>query len=256
MRSERVLSVRVPGSRRLSVRAWDGEGAPLILLHGLLDCSEGWASVAARVDRPYADDVVAVLRALEVEGGTLVGHSLGGAVAALVAERTPRIDALALLAPAGFGRIRIAELFALPVVRDVATALLPLALANPLTVTAAYSTFVAHRRVPERDLITRLGARAMRAPKGVRAATLAIADAGREPVRPIAFGGPVAALWGARDALVPTDHAHGLRAALPQARVEIWPGMGHHPQRERPRQLTQFLAALGPGPGQASRRVA
>src|SRR4051812_10087819 len=42
MRSARVLSVQVPGGRRLTGRTWDGEGAPLVLLHGLLDSSEGW----------------------------------------------------------------------------------------------------------------------------------------------------------------------------------------------------------------------
>ena len=55
------------------------------------------------------------------------------------------------------------------------------------------------------------------------------------------FAGPVAALWGEHDALVPPAHARGLRAAAPQATVQVWPGMGHHPQRERPRQLAHFV---------------
>jgi pimeloyl-ACP methyl ester carboxylesterase len=266
MRSVRVLSVQVPGGRRLSARAWAGEGAPLVLLHGLLDSSEGWDNLARRLKRPclaidlpgfggsdlpsepridaYADDVASALRRLGLDEVTLVGHSLGGAVAARVVERSDRVGALALLAPAGFGRIRVAEAFALPVVRDLATLALPLALANPLTVTAAYSTFIANRRLPDPDLVARLRARASRAPLGVRAATLAIAHAGREPVRAIAFTGPAGAVWGERDALVPRAHADAVRVALPHARVEIWPGMGHHPQRERPRQLAHFVTAV------------
>src|SRR3954451_15156944 len=130
MRSERVLSVHVPGGRRLTGHAWDGEGAPLVLLHGLLDSSEGWSGLAQRTSRPcialdlggfggsdlprapriqaYAEDVAAALARLRICDATLVGHSLGGAFAAHVAERTDRVAALSLLAPAGFGRIRLA----------------------------------------------------------------------------------------------------------------------------------------------------
>jgi pimeloyl-ACP methyl ester carboxylesterase len=48
-------------------------------------------------------------------------------------------------------------------------------------------------------------------------------------------------LWGEHDALVSRDHIAALRAALPQAHVEVWPDMGHHPQRERPQQLASFI---------------
>lgn len=50
----------------------------------------------------YADNVVEGLRALAVPAGTVVRHSLGGAVAAAVAERfADRIVSLVLCAPAG-----------------------------------------------------------------------------------------------------------------------------------------------------------
>jgi len=263
MRSPSVSSVRLPGDRRLTVRGWEGTGDPLVLLHGLLDCSEGWVSLAERTERPcvaidlpgfggsdlprkpriasYAEDVAEALGRLGVDRCTLVGHSLGGAVAATVAQQAPSVSSLILLAPAGFGRIALAEALTKPLVVDVATLALPLALVNPLTVTAAYSTFVARRRLPERELIARLRRRAARAPQAVRAATVAIAAAGRDERRRIDFAGPVAALWGANDALVPTAHARGVRESLPQAHVEFWPEMGHHPQRERPRALAHFV---------------
>jgi pimeloyl-ACP methyl ester carboxylesterase len=262
-----VSDVSIGAGRRLRVRTWPGNGRPLVLLHGLLDDSEGWSRLAADTHRPciaidlpgfggsdlprlprigsYAKDIVTGLERMDIGRCTLVGHSLGGAVAASVAPRTEIVASLALLAPAGFGRIRLAEAVTLPGVIDVAELALPLALLNPLICVAAYSTFVAHGRLPSRDLLDRLRRRAFQSGAGVRAATEAIAFAGRDPRgfarRPIPFDGPVAALWGEHDALVPRSHIRALRTALPAAHIEVWDDMGHHPQRERPAQLARFI---------------
>src|SRR3954462_14653722 len=104
MRQPATFQVSLHASRRMTVRAWPGEGEPLVLLHGLLDSSEGWESLVARTERPcvaidlpgfggsdlperpridsYARDVAAALDRLALRDCTLVGHSLGGAVAA------------------------------------------------------------------------------------------------------------------------------------------------------------------------------
>jgi pimeloyl-ACP methyl ester carboxylesterase len=127
-----AVTVARPDVRRVSVEFWPGDGAPLVLLHGLLDCAAGWKRLAAAIDRPcyaidlpgfgdsdlpprnrisaYVEDVQAVLAALDVHDFTLVGHSLGGAVAAGLVERLgDDVAALVLIAPAGFGRIHLAE---------------------------------------------------------------------------------------------------------------------------------------------------
>ncbi len=279
MKGPEAHDVLIGSGRRLHVRRWPGRGRPLVLLHGLLDDADGWASLAEDTRRPclaldlpgfggsdlptapriaaYADDVAAGLARLRVEDCTLVGHSLGGAVAAAVAERTAAVHALVLLAPAGFGRIRMSEAVTLPVVVDIAELALPLALLNPLACLAAYSTFVSHRRLPSADLLGRLRRRALQSGPGVRAAAHAIAHAGRSrdgfARRAIDYDGPVAALWGEHDALVPSSHVRALRNALPQAHVEVWEGMGHHPQRERPGRLARFIEEHAARPGRARR---
>lgn len=257
------LDVPLAGGRHLRVRRTPGRGRPAVLLHGLLDDAAGWRQVMERSSHPclaidlpgfgssslpvrahvdaYAADVARALEHLDVAHATVVGHSLGGAVAAALAERSGAVDALALLAPAGFGPLRLAELASLPGVRDALQAALPLGLANPLVVAAAYSTFVAHRRLPSGELVARLRRGAPRAGRGTRMAVEAVAVAGREATRLRRFEGPVTALWGARDALVPVAHAEGVLRAFPHARVEVWDGMGHHPQRERPEALDRFL---------------
>jgi len=267
MRAWDIHDVTLPDGRRLRMRCRPGCGHPLVLLHGLFDDAEGWDALARDTDRPcyavdvpgfgasdgptrprisaYAEAVVHGLAATGVGDCTLVGHSLGGAIAVAMAERSPAVRGLALLAPVGFGPIPIADWVSVPGVIDMWQLTLPLALVNPLTVTAAYSTFVAHGRLPSRDLMARLRKRAFRCGPGVRDATIAIAAAGHSlrgfAHRPVDFDGPVAAVWGARDALVPLSHSGALRRALPQAHVEVWPGMGHHPQRERPVALARFI---------------
>ncbi|MCW2990866.1 MAG: hypothetical protein JWM73_1460 [Solirubrobacterales bacterium] len=274
-----VSQVAIGAGRHLRVRRWDGAGRPLVLLHGLLDDSEGWARLATESPRPciaidlpgfggsdlprmprigsYAADVAAGLRELGVEECTLVGHSLGGAVAAAVCSRTETVASLTLLAPAGFGRVRLSEAVTLPGVIQLAERALPLALLNPLVCTAAYTTFVAHGSLPSKDLVDRLRRRAWHSGPGVRAAVEAIAHAGRDPRgfahRRIEFDGPVAALWGEHDALVSRSHIRALRQALPQAHAEVWDGMGHHPQRERPHQLARFIEEHAARVGQRRR---
>ncbi|HEY4096218.1 MAG TPA: alpha/beta fold hydrolase [Baekduia sp.] len=267
MSAPELFDAPLADGRHLRVRRTAGRGRPMVLLHGLLDDAAGWAQTMERSSHPclafdlpgfggsslprraridaYASDVAEALAALDVAHATVVGHSLGGAVAAALAERSPAVDALALLAPAGFGPLRLAEIVSLPGIGAVTQAALPLGLLNPLVVTAAYSTLVAHRRLPSRDLVDRLRHSALHAGRGARMAVEAVAEAGRARDgfrrRTMAFEGPVSALWGDRDALVPVAHAAGVRRAFPQATVEIWPGMGHHPQHERPEALQQLL---------------
>ena len=71
---------------------------------------------------------------------------------------------------------------------------------------------------------------AVAAPRAVVAAGLSKRAYHRRGLR---YHGRVVAVWGDHDRLVPPGHSVGVAAAVPQAEIEVWPGMGHHPQCER-----------------------
>jgi pimeloyl-ACP methyl ester carboxylesterase len=252
-------------NRQITTRWWPGHGRPLVMLHGLLDSSAGWKAVAASTHRPclaidlpgfggsdppaaatmaaLADDVVEVIDQHGLDELTLVGHSLGGGVAALAAERrVSRVNSLVLMAPVGFGRLPLAEWAAQPAVSNSLRLLLPLALANPFAVTAAYSTMVSRYRLPSLDLLARLNRHCLDNVDGTIAALEAIAVAGRDlPTHRSRYHGAVSVLWGTHDAIVPRSHLDGIRIRFPQLRSELWDGIGHHPQREAPARLLRYL---------------
>ena len=262
------LTLELPDGRELGVRSWPGHGEPLVLLHGLLADARDWDDLAAESRRPclavdlpgfgrsdlptrarisaYVEDVLSGLARLDVTGFALVGHSLGGAVATAMAERAPdATSALALLAPAGFGRIPLAELVAIPGVREMTRRVLPLALGSSLALNLAYRTFVTNGATIDAATLARTQENASTAVEAAREATEAVVAAGLSKRsfsrRGVDYRGPVAALWGDHDHVVPLDHADALQEALPQARLELWADMGHHPQRERPLELNAFV---------------
>jgi pimeloyl-ACP methyl ester carboxylesterase len=144
---------------------------------------------------------------------------------------------LVLLAPAGFGRIHLAEAVSIPGVRSVVRAALPFALSSSLAVRAGYYAMVTNGKLPEAALVERVTSHGWDLVSGAREGTRAVVEAGRSRTafhrRRLRFRGPVYAVWGDCDRLVPVEHRRGVRVAFPQAQIELWPGMGHHPTRER-----------------------
>ena len=284
VRETQIVETVLSDGRRICARRRAGEGTPLVFLHGLLDSSEGWTEIATASPRPsvafdlpgfggsdlptrsrvsaYADDVVSAMRSLDLRDVTLVGHSFGGAVAAAVAERIPaRIASLLLLAPAGFGRIALAEAVSVPGVRHATAALMPMWLNAPVVLGAAYRMFVTAGEPAPADVVARVRRDAKSLTPAAVAATQAVVAAGLSKRafhrRRVAYHGPVAALWGAIDHVVPPRHAAGVKHAFPQAELTEWEGMGHHPQRERALDLCSLIeGACEPAAGPRARAVA
>lgn len=273
-----VETLRLRDGRALCVRRWPGNGEETtVLLHGLLDSSEGWSQLCERLsgacvafdlpgfgysDPPsrgsieaYARDVAGGLEMLGVDRMVLVGHSLGGAVAAALTELLPsRVTALVLLAPAGFGRLPLAEAASLAGVSKLVEVALPVLLSSRLAVTAGYVMMVTNGKRPEPGLVERVTSRGRSLVDGVREGTRSLTEPRPSPSqlerRRIHYQGPVHAVWGDRDRLVPLSHRSGVLAAFPHARIHVWRGMGHHPMRERAADLVKLVQrAMAEGRG-------
>lgn len=256
----------------LAYRHWPGRGRPLVLLHGLLDSSEGWDLLASELNRPiyafdlpgfgsselpahaqlssYAHVISQAIRKLDLNDFILVGHSLGGGVATIVAgNNAERVHQLVLLAPVGFGSLPMAEAIAAPLVSQLTSVVLPLAMKNTLVFNTFYSNMVSHHRPPRPELRERLGEGRPNSSAGAGRAVRALSRCSRKQLcrQRNAYRGPVTVLWGEKDILVSPRHSEGLLKAFPQAKITSWADIGHHPQHEAPEAMRQFIEAVACG---------
>jgi pimeloyl-ACP methyl ester carboxylesterase len=58
---------------------------------------------------------------------------------------------------------------------------------------------------------------------------------------------PTLVLWGEKDEVVPRSALERTVGLLPRGRLEIWPGVGHSPQLERPERFVQLVADFARG---------
>lgn len=253
-----------------------GEGAPLLLLHGLLAWSYSWRknltylSSAAHVFAPdlrgfglsdksrsdhsleeQANLVLQFMDHLGIEQAVLCGHSMGGEIAMRIAMRAPhRVRALILVAASGYltkGNVPGEKLL----------------LGSPWLSGLVAKTLFLNRRFVRRTLQTAyhlpemvtvadvegylLPARAPGAPTAfIR--MLRSLDFGAHANRYESIQKPALLIWGENDPWVPLAHGKRLAAELPMAELVTLPACGHCPQEEYPElfneQVLQFLRGL------------
>jgi pimeloyl-ACP methyl ester carboxylesterase len=233
-----------------------GDGAPVLLLHGLGSSMYSWrATIPALVssgfrvlaldhrgfgssEKPatgysnaeYANVTLEFLDSVGVDAAILIGHSMGGQIAAEVALARPdRVRGLALIAPAGSG---FAAPLALRVVRWPVIGPIAAALRNRWsTAVVLRSTFADPERVREGDIDQYYAPVAEedygRSLRGVLReyrfdALLERADSIRSPTLII---------WGDRDRWIPAAAGRKLAARLSRVGFFVVPG-GHNLQEE------------------------
>ena len=256
----------------------EGEGPPLVLVHGLGGQIGNFShSLVERLARDFrviaidrtgsgyssrqsADDarlprqaalVAEVIEALRLDRPLVVGHSLGGAVALqLAADRPDLVSGLALIAPATQPQEELPEAFrALTIASPVARAALAWTLITPLSVAARDRTLalVFGPETPPDDF-----GRAGGGYLGLRpSAFLAASDdlhALRDDMPALAgrYGSievPVGILYGREDAILDAE-VHGSRAAeqLPTAELTLIAG-GHMLPLTQPDATADFIRA-------------
>lgn len=172
--------------------------------------------------------VAEALRGLKLTPAIVVGHSLGGAVAMeLALARPDAVTGLVLVDSAGLGD-------------EVAGELLDLMEGEPGRATSRGLLelfFEDQRLVVDRGIDemaqTQLSPGAWDAQRAVAAAAfdrsgqrLGIRD------RLGAVDRPTLLVWGAKDRVIPLDHATGALSTLPDAILKVMPAIGHVPQVE------------------------
>lgn len=252
----------------------EGEGPPLVLLHGWADSADTWRlllDVLARAGRralavdlpgfgtadPLADGAVlpqldhfvdAALREAAPDGGAvLVGNSLGACAALRAAERSEaEVGGVVAIAPAGLDMARwfgIVERDA--VVRSLLAS--PLPVPGPVVRRAVEEAYrrLAFRRpgsVDPRVIATFAGHLGSKAAAGriLRSGRRLLPEL-RHPFRLDRIGCPVLLVWGEDDVMVARTGADLVLAAVAEARLEAIEDCGHCPQIERPDVVAELV---------------
>jgi pimeloyl-ACP methyl ester carboxylesterase len=252
-----------------------GDGPPILLIHGYGDTADGWRRVVpgllkdhrvvaldmppfGRSDEPpkgklldfYSEFFPTFLDEIGLDRATVVGHSLGGAVALRLAVENPdRVERLGLVAPAGLGNappwwwhaltaralwqgaLAIPSPFTTPLVRQGLKGFLALRLfANPSRLGSEIGHLV-DMHGTRQDLGKLL------------AAGHACIDSytGRLLEESMKLEIPLWMLWGRKDGLVPSVHARAFARMHPDAKVHVLDSCGHYPHIELPQRFNTLL---------------
>ena len=182
---------------------------------------------------------------------TVVGHSLGGGVALLIAlsmaERNDqRLRRLVIVAGAAYAQ-RLPPFVALARYPRVTGAALKL-VGPERTIRYVLGSIVHDRATLEPDQVRRY-AQALRTKDGIRALLDAARQIVPEELNRLTAGYPTLdvptlLLWGRQDRVVPLAIGQRLCRDLPNARLEVLDECGHIPHEERPIASLQILEAF------------
>jgi len=241
-----------------------GAGPPLAILHGLFGCGRNWRSVAQHLAArhrvltfdlrnhgasPWADgmsydemveDLRASFRARGLDHAVLLGHSMGGKIAMLMALLYPdEVDRLVIvdIAPAANPPNLLAYIRAMRAVdlRDVTQrAEVDVALARAVPDPAERAFLLQNLMIDENAARWRLNLQAIERgfPQIVGFPDLSAGTA---------YPGPALFVAGARSNYIQPEHEPAIRRLFPQARITRIEGAGHWVHAEQPQAFLQTV---------------
>ncbi|MGP8033711.1 MAG: alpha/beta fold hydrolase [Steroidobacteraceae bacterium] len=268
-------SVPLPDGETLAyVTMGNVAGTPVVLIHGYTDNARDWVPLIpylspdlrlivvdirghGRSSKPdccytrldFAYDIKLLLDALHIQRADIVGHSLGSFIAQTFAEFWPeRTRRVVLISSSGGPRPGApphAPKF------DYAAAIH--ALHEPLDPESQFMIEWWSSPTPvDADFLRRQRRDAAAIPLRVWIAVLdeGLSDSDLQRTLP-RLKAPTLLIWGSDDPLMQEEVRQTLRAALPQAEVKVFPGLGHNPFWEQPAQcaavINRFLTAARVG---------
>ncbi len=263
-----------------------GSGAPVVLIHGMVNSSRHWEEVALRLATEYrviAPDLIGhgdsatprgdysmgahaafirdVLAVLGIQRATIVGHSLGGGVAMQFFYQFPQyVERLVLVSSGGLGR----EVS--PLLRSATLPGVPGLLAVSSHRRVLDGVWQAGERMRASGMSTGVYlqaiARALRPlqRRGARGAFVhtlrSVIDVRGQRVSAtdrlyLLRGMPTLVVWGERDRTIPLAHGRLTHEAVPHSTFVTLPRAAHFPHLEDPDGLAvalcEFISSTDPG---------
>jgi len=253
------LYVEVDGLRIRYARRGKAEGTPVLFIHGFGGDLDNWLfnidaigekHPVIALDLPghgqsavqlpgtrlpaLADFVGRFMSVIDVQQAHLVGHSVGGAIAAQVALVQPqRVASLSLIDSAGFGpdiNTGYTEGFTKAASRRELKPVLELLFKDPALVSRPMvDDVLKYKRLDGvTELLASLNESLFKDGQQVEQPGLALAGTGK----------PVLMVWGKDDQIVPATHAAN---APTGATVELFDGVGHMAQMERSGDVNRLI---------------
>src|SRR5689334_18591886 len=245
----------------------EGAGEVLLLVHGMGGSSNTWSGVIPLLARKYrviAPDLLGhgqsdkprgdysvgafavllrdLLDALDVSRVTIVGHSLGGGIAMQFAHQHRQYcERLVLISSGGFGGdvgsvLRLLSIpgseFVLPMIASRPA----IAAANALrALTGSTDRFDSRPALSNRDT-RKAFLRTLRSVVDYRGQTVSA-------INRLCCGDDLPALIisGDADRIIPVEHAQAANATMPNSRLHVLEGVGHHPPTDEPRMVADLI---------------
>ncbi|MDI6892465.1 MAG: alpha/beta hydrolase [Actinomycetota bacterium] len=265
-------SVEVAGRKIHYIK--EGEGKPLILIHGFGGSTFSWRHninplsktfTVYTLDLPgfglseksttfrystlaHAELVKNFMKALRIDKATLVGHSMGGEVAIIVALQYPeKVEKLILIDSP------IEQSYPHPLMRLLASPPLGKVLVRSILFNAKSVEFALKRSYYDNKLVTKEVITGYFYPMRTKGADEAFLAMSRSYIITEVKDGlqylylPALIIWGEKDRLVLVDRGHFLHGQIRKSKLIIIPECGHSPMEEKPARINDLIERFATG---------